>query len=344
VTVVSIVTPVYNGGRYLAECIESVIAQTYGDWRYDIVDNCSIDDTRAIAERYASIDSRIHVHAASEFVPVVASFNRATTFLAPESVFCKPMMADDRLSPEFLEKMVAAASARPQVGLVCCVWTTASGPMFGRFPPAEEAVTYMRGRDAARLAFVEDRHFFGSPTSTLIRADLVRARTPYFYDEDNIHPDTQACFDVLRDSDFAFVHDPLAFLRVHDDTVTSRLGLDGMESIIAGRLYTLTRYGRDFFDDDEYRVCLTQAQQRYYDRLAVAALRLSGRQVWDFHRTMLQRSGLRLERRRVAAAIVPSLVRLLRTPRSLLRAVLRRFHRRASLRSARGSGRLDDLT
>ena len=192
--VVSIVTPVYNGGRYLAECIESVIAQTYADWRYDIVDNCSTDDTRAIAERYASIDSRIHVHAASEFVPVVASFNRATTFLAPESVFCKPMMADDRLSPECLEKMVAAASARPQVGLVCCVWTTASGPMFGRFPPAEEAVTYMRGRDAARLAFLEDRHFFGSPTSTLIRADLVRARTPYFYDEDNIHPDTRSVF------------------------------------------------------------------------------------------------------------------------------------------------------
>jgi glycosyltransferase involved in cell wall biosynthesis len=340
--VVSIITPVYNGGKYLAECIESVITQTYSDWRYDIVDNRSTDDTRAIAERYASVDSRIHVHAASEFVPVVASFNRAMTYLAPESLFCKPLAADDRLLPECLEKMVAAAAARPQVGLVCCVWTTASGgPAFGRFPPAKEAVTYMRGRAAARLAFLEERHyfgspFFGSPTITLIRADLVRARTPSFYDEDNTHPDFEVCFDVLRESDFAWVEDPLVFVRVHEDTVSSQL--EGMESIIAGRLYTLTRYGRDFLDDDEYRFCLTRCQRRYYDRLAVAALRLSGPRVWNYHRMMLRRSGLRLERRRVAAAIVPNLVRSLRTPRTFLRAVSRRIQRRRSMRPARGTG------
>ena len=49
---VSVVTPVYNGAEYLVECIESVVNQTYANWEYVIVDNCSTDDTLAIARRY----------------------------------------------------------------------------------------------------------------------------------------------------------------------------------------------------------------------------------------------------------------------------------------------------
>jgi glycosyltransferase involved in cell wall biosynthesis len=324
VPAVNVITPVYNGAKYVAECIESVIGQTYADWRYDIIDNCSTDETRAIAEHYARLDPRIHVHAPAEFLPVVENHNRALTYLAPDSTFWKPMMADDRLLPGCLEAMVGAASLREEVGLVCCAWKTMNWTgTFDRFPTSGETVSYASGRDAARLSFFENRHFFGSPTTTLIRADLVRARVPNFYDVENFHADDEACHELLRDCDFAFVHEPLAFVREHEGSQTS--GMDGMESIIAGRLYTLTRYGRDFMDEDEYRACLAGCERLYYDRLAVAALTLSRRRVWDYHRTMLQRSGLRLKRRRVAAAIIPLLVRRLRTPRSFLRALGRRL-------------------
>ena len=40
---VSIVTPVYNGELYLRECIDSVLAQSYENWDYTIVNNCSTD-------------------------------------------------------------------------------------------------------------------------------------------------------------------------------------------------------------------------------------------------------------------------------------------------------------
>ena len=59
---VSIVTPVYNTEKYLAECIDSVLAQTYQNWEYIIVDNCSTDKSPLIAESYACKDSRIKIH------------------------------------------------------------------------------------------------------------------------------------------------------------------------------------------------------------------------------------------------------------------------------------------
>jgi glycosyltransferase involved in cell wall biosynthesis len=43
-----VMTPVYNGERYLAECIESVLAQTHENWQYLVVDNCSSDGTSEI--------------------------------------------------------------------------------------------------------------------------------------------------------------------------------------------------------------------------------------------------------------------------------------------------------
>lgn len=58
---ISIVLPVYNGAEYLAESIESVIAQTYANWELIIVNDCSTDNTLAIANAYASKDARIMV-------------------------------------------------------------------------------------------------------------------------------------------------------------------------------------------------------------------------------------------------------------------------------------------
>lgn len=55
-------TPVYNGDKHLAECIRSVLAQTYSNFDYWIVNNCSTDRTLEIAEEFADHDSRIRIH------------------------------------------------------------------------------------------------------------------------------------------------------------------------------------------------------------------------------------------------------------------------------------------
>lgn len=56
---VSIIVPVYNAERYLEDCIESLIGQTYRDIEIILVDDGSTDGSKKICERYAVSDSRI---------------------------------------------------------------------------------------------------------------------------------------------------------------------------------------------------------------------------------------------------------------------------------------------
>ena len=74
---VGVVTPVHNGADYLAECAESVLAQTYENWTYTIADNASDDATPEIAREYAARDSRIRHLRFEEFVDATGSYNRA---------------------------------------------------------------------------------------------------------------------------------------------------------------------------------------------------------------------------------------------------------------------------
>lgn len=57
---ISIITPTYNCGRFIAETIESVLAQTYTNWEMIIVDDCSTDNTKEIVRSYIKQDSRIN--------------------------------------------------------------------------------------------------------------------------------------------------------------------------------------------------------------------------------------------------------------------------------------------
>ena len=56
---ISIITPSYNSEKYLKECIESVLNQTYSNWEMLIVDDASIDGSRSIIESYSSKEPRI---------------------------------------------------------------------------------------------------------------------------------------------------------------------------------------------------------------------------------------------------------------------------------------------
>src|SRR4051812_44675555 len=106
---VSILTPVYNGEEFFVEAIESVLKQTYENFEYIIINNCSKDRTLEIATAYAAKDSRIRVHDNKTFVGVIENHNIAFGLMSPEAKYCKVVSADDFIFPECVASLVQAA-------------------------------------------------------------------------------------------------------------------------------------------------------------------------------------------------------------------------------------------
>src|SRR5947207_1525312 len=113
---VAVLTPVYNEEGVLPDCIESVLAQTYGNFEYTIVNNGSTDRSLAIALQYAARDPRVRVHNNATHVDVTENHNIAFRLASPDAKYCKVLSADDLLFPDYLMRVVETAEANPSAG------------------------------------------------------------------------------------------------------------------------------------------------------------------------------------------------------------------------------------
>lgn len=104
---VSVIVPVYNAEKYLAECVDSILAQTLRDIEVILVDDGSTDSSPSICEAYAEKDSRIQViHKANGRA---ASARNAGLKLA-QGEYIAFVDSDDWIAPEMYEKMLAAGA------------------------------------------------------------------------------------------------------------------------------------------------------------------------------------------------------------------------------------------
>lgn len=112
---VSVVLTNYNNRRFLDEAIASVLAQSFRDWELVIVDDASTDDSLAALRRYAG-DGRIRIHALERN----GGYARALILGLEQArgEIAAILDSDDVLFPEALEKVHAAHTAHPEVGLV----------------------------------------------------------------------------------------------------------------------------------------------------------------------------------------------------------------------------------
>jgi glycosyltransferase involved in cell wall biosynthesis len=298
---VSIITPVYNEAEHLAECIESVVAQTYQNWQYIIVDNCSSDTSVEIARRYAAKDSRIRVEENREYLPVLANHNRALRKVSSSSKYCKMVFADDWIFPECLERMVGVAEANPSVAIVGAYGLEDHRVIWSGLPYPSSLVS---GREICRRLFLEDLYVFGSAGSVLYRADRVRSHDR-FYNEANLHADSEACIELLKSYDFGFVHQVLTFQRARTaslSTFSSDIG-----TYTAGKLQELIGHGREFLTPAEFDTCLERVLNTYYGNLAGAFLRMRDKKFWDYHKHKLAEIGIGFSRTRLAGVLLGKL-------------------------------------
>jgi glycosyltransferase involved in cell wall biosynthesis len=320
---VSVVTPVYNGERYLHQCIESVLAQTYSQWDYVIVNNCSTDRTLEIAREYAARDPRIRIHSNEHFVRVIANHNVALRQISPVSKYCKVVAADDWLFPDCLEKMVQLAEENPSVAIVQS-YRLRETEVAGDGLPYPSTV--VPGRDACRMWLLPGRpSIFGAPSSLLYRSDIVRSRDS-FYNESELHADTEVCLEFLENRDYGFVHQVLSFQRMRQDSMTSYT--QRFQTDLPSRLYDLVTYGPRYLTESELQRAVREQLRQYYRSLGRQVFRRRGREFWRLHRLKLASVGYPLSNGRLAAYAVGQLLGLALNPASTAEKVAQRLRQR----------------
>ena len=112
----SIITPCYNGARYIGETIESVLAQTYSDWEMIIVDDGSTDDSVSVVEGYMARDNRIKLIKQANAGSAAA---RNNGIRQAEGQYIALLDADDIWLPMFLERQIAYMKENQAVCVFC---------------------------------------------------------------------------------------------------------------------------------------------------------------------------------------------------------------------------------
>jgi len=204
---VSVVVPVFDGARFLRECLDSLIEQDHSPLEIVVVDDGSGDDSAAIAEEFARRHESVRVlRRAHEGLG--ASRNAGIEAARGELIgFCDD---DDTWKPHKARVQVAHMEAHPTVDIALCRQDTV-------FEPGVESPEWLRADQTyGDLDGV-------SPTSGLFRRsvfDRLRYRTDM---------DTGTDFDLLfraRAEGFtiAVIEESLRTRRIHDDNMTTRLG------------------------------------------------------------------------------------------------------------------------
>ncbi len=156
----SVLTTIYNREKYLAECIESVLASDYADFEYILVDDGSTDGSVEIAQRYAKQDARIRFYQNEKNLGDYGNRNKAASYATGK--YLKYVDSDDTLYPDALSKFVHTMEAFPVAGIgLVSHWDKIAAP---------EIVS---PQEAYRRHFLRTGGFFThSPLTSIIRKDV----------------------------------------------------------------------------------------------------------------------------------------------------------------------------
>ena len=323
-SLVSVVTPFHNTAQYLAQCIESVLAQTYSQFEYILSDNCSTDGSGEIAEAYARRDPRIRLIRQSQFFPQPQHYNRALAEISDASQYCKIVQADDCIFPDCLRLMVQAFEQSESIGLVSSYDLKENIVRGSGFPYPTPLIA---GREMARLYLRNPVCVFGSPTTVMYRSSLVRNCQP-FYEESLLHEDTEKCMQILENWDFGFVHQVLSFLRTDNVNQSISAGIRSFQPDALDRYIIVQRYANVFLETIEAAALKREAKRAYYRVLGCESLRFREPSFWQYHETGLNTIGEKIDKPYLALQIGRKLLGMATNPGATASSTMERAWRR----------------
>ncbi|MBW4467662.1 MAG: glycosyltransferase [Pegethrix bostrychoides GSE-TBD4-15B] len=207
---VSVLMTVYNSARYLAEAVESILNQSFGDFEFLILDDGSQDRSAAILQAYAAQDSRIHL-TLRENRGITKSLNELIAQARGELV--ARMDADDIALPERFARQVAFLQAHPKVVCVggALDWIDARSQLIGHCPMPQTDAELQRHM----LTGVSLLHH---PTAMLRRDALLQVGG---YDETMLtSSDLDLWLRLGEVGQLANLSDTVLQYRLHSDSIT----------------------------------------------------------------------------------------------------------------------------
>jgi glycosyltransferase involved in cell wall biosynthesis len=211
---VSFVVPCYKLGHLLGECIVSILSQSYDDLEVIVMDDCSPDETPAIARSFR--DPRVRYVRNERNLGHMENYNKGVELARGEYVWL--ISADDRLRrPYVLERFVYALDVNPSAGYVFC-------PVV-RFRDSEDLHLYGVHGDTDAL-FDGRRFFLQLADGNSVPAASTMARRRCYQRQGKYPLDLPFANDWYMWALFAFAYDvvylaePMVGWRVHDANMT----------------------------------------------------------------------------------------------------------------------------
>lgn len=220
---VSILLPVYNGERFLAQAIESALAQTLTSFELLICDDASTDSSPSIIQKYAAADPRIKTWRNDANKGLFANYNECLTRATGE--FIKPFAQDDLLEPTMLAETCAVLDADPSTNLVSTArnWVSESGAALNVVAPFPSD-RLISGRDVILYNLLQLTNWVGEPSTVLFRAENIGDKfdtTLYHYG------DIDYWFRIVEHGNYFYLNKVLCSFRRHGASATSK-NLAGM--------------------------------------------------------------------------------------------------------------------
>jgi glycosyltransferase involved in cell wall biosynthesis len=183
---VTVGVPVYNGERFLAQCLDSLLSQTYRNFVLLISDNASTDRTPEICQRYVKADSRVRYQRNGVNIGMYGNYNRVLGLVRTRYV--KFANADDFWAPTMLADSMAQMER--DSSLVLChprtVLVDENGNEIRRY---EKRLPLMEDDPAARFRRVLTELGLVNQLMGVMRTDAVRSMLPFMS-----HPPADAVF------------------------------------------------------------------------------------------------------------------------------------------------------
>jgi glycosyltransferase involved in cell wall biosynthesis len=212
---VSIGLPVYNGERYLAETIESILAQTYENFELIISDNCSTDGSREICRHYVERDSRVRFFPSD--VNKGWAGNYCRVFELARGPYFRWAPSDDVFAPESVAACVEVLDAHPDA-VLCYPKTVLIDAAGGVIEPYDDNLDLRSNSPVVRFRMASDQIKLVNVMYGLMRTEQVR-RTRLI----RHYPGADIIFliELSLYGKFIEINRPLFFRRMHEQASSS---------------------------------------------------------------------------------------------------------------------------